>query len=653
MADKSRDLWLVVPVFLAMAPHALYVPIWIGLAVAVMLAWRLSPFWRKDDGWQKTARILLAGAAAVGVFVQYRTLLGPQAGIALLVLMASFKLLESEGRRDHLIAVLAGYFLLMATLIHHQQMLTTAWLLLAAAALTASLLVNQTQAALPPAAALKFGGTLVLQALPLAILLFFLFPRLPSPMTGLVHTGAGKTGLSDSMAPGSVSRLIQSDEIAFRVDFADPAAEARGLYWRGPVLPRFDGRTWQRGVEDNTQASAQLLGGKLDYTVTLEASEQPWLPVAGIATELPVRGARVNVDMEWQTPLAGHNRLRYAVASWQNYRLEPALPPYRRAQALALPPGRNPDAIALGRRWAAESAGAEQAVQRALAHFRQQPFHYTLSPPVLGENSVDDFLFDTRRGFCEHYASAFTVLMRAAGVPARVVTGYQGGERNPVGGHWVVHQRDAHAWAEVWLDDRGWVQVDPTAAVAPDRVEHGIESALPASELALLNLPPEWLRQLRQRWDYVDNTWNQWVLGYDFQRQHQLLSRISPSLASLKGMLWAMLAGSAMILAGLALTVFRRAPARPVDEVERHYRQFLDRLAGVGLSRGRAEGPADFARRAARSRPDLGATIKSVTRLYVTLRYGSPDDSAKRELKRAVATFKPVLKAYENPPGRR
>jgi transglutaminase-like putative cysteine protease len=646
MTFKPRDLWLVLPVFMALAPHALYVPVWISLAVAMMLIWRLSPFWRKDDGLQKAARFLLVGAAAVGVFLQYRTLFGPQAGIALLVLMAGFKLLESEGRRDHLIAVLAGYFLLMATLIHHQQILAAAWLLLAAAALTASLLVNQTQSPLPTRAALKFGGTLVLQALPLAILLFFLFPRLPSPMAGLVHTGAGKTGLSDSMAPGSVSQLIQSDEIAFRVDFTDPATEARGLYWRGPVLPRFDGRTWQRGFDDRTPASAQLLGGKLDYTVTLEASEQPWLPVAGVATELPVRGARINVDMEWQTPLAGHDRLRYAVASWQDYRLEQELPPYRRAQALALPQGYNPDALALGRRWAAESTGSEQVVQRALTHFRQQPFHYTLTPPVLGKNSVDDFLFDTRRGFCEHYASAFTVLMRAAGVPARVVTGYQGGELNQVGGHWVVRQRDAHAWAEVWLEDRGWVRVDPTAAVAPERVERGLAAALPASELALLNLPPAWLRQLRQSWDFVDNTWNQWVLGYDFQRQQQLLSRLSPSLASLKGMLWTLLAGVAAILAGLAWSIFRPAPAGPADEIEQHYQRFLDRLSLVGLSRGRSEGPADFARRATRNRPDLGPEINTVTGLYIGLRYGSSDKSALSGLKRAAAAFKPQPHAY-------
>ena len=637
----QRTLWLVLPAGLALAPHALYVPAWTSLAVALALAWRLSPLWRRDSALQKLSRYLLAGAGVLGTFLQFHSLAGPQAGITLLALMVALKLLEADGRRDHMVIVLASYFLLLAVLIHHQQLAVAAWLLLAAMVLTASLVVNQTSTALPLVPALGFGARLILQALPLAVLLFLLFPRLPSPMAGLVHSETGRTGLSDSMAPGTVSRLIRSDEIAFRVDFAAPDTDARGLYWRGPVLPEFDGRTWRRGEEAAGPPPVRGLGARLDYSITLEAGDQPWLPVAGLVTAMPLPGVRLSIDLEWLTARPAHDRLRYSVRSWQDYQLEAALPAWRRDQALALPPGSNPDTVALARRWADAAGSPEEVVQQALAYFRREPFHYTLNPPPLGEHGIDDFLFLTRRGFCEHYAGAFTVLMRAAGVPARVVTGYQGGERNPVGGYWIVRNRDAHAWAEVWLAGAGWTRVDPTAAVAPQRVELGLADALPAAERPLLDLPADWLRPLRQGWDYLNNGWNQWVLGYDFQRQRRLLGALSPSLASLKGMLWAMLAGAALILGGLALTLFRPGRRAPRDAVERLYARFLARLEAVGLSKGAAEGPSDFAARAARDRPDLAGPIRSITGRYIALRYGGGPEQARRELRLAIRAFRP------------
>jgi len=635
-----RTLWLAIPVCMALAPHALYVPIWVSVAAGLGVLWRLSPPWRKDSGLQRGLRIALALAGAAATYLQFHTLAGPEAGIALLVLMAPLKLLESEGRRDHTVMVLVSYFMLMAVLIHHQGIVTAAWLVLTIAALTASLVANQTTATLAPVPALALSGGYLLQALPLAILLFLLFPRLPAPMAGLVHTDTGRTGLSDNMAPGSVSQLIRSDAVAFRVDFADPDIDARGYYWRGPVLSEFDGRVWRRGRADG-QVSVGAEGKATAYTVTLEASGQPWLPVAGLVTGRPLPYSRVTANLEWLSLRPLSQRVRYAVQAWPKYRLEPELSPDRRAQALFLPPGSNPQAAALAARWAAEASAPQDIVQRALTHFRREPFHYTLNPPLLGANAVDQFLFASRRGFCEHYAGAFTVLMRAAGVPARVVTGYQGGERNPVGGHWIVRSRDAHAWAEVWLPGSGWVQVDPTAAVAPQRIELGLDAALPMAERPLLNLPPDWLRPLRQAWDFVDNGWNQWVLGYDFERQRQFLSGLSPSLASLKGMLWGMVAGAGALLALLALLLFRRTPVRPKDEPGRLYGRFLARLARVGVVRGAAEGPVDFAARAGRDRADLAGDIGAITGLYVGLRYGKAGGDGLGELRRRVREFRP------------
>ncbi|TCJ18039.1 DUF3488 domain-containing protein [Parasulfuritortus cantonensis] len=633
-------LWLVLPVALALAPHMLFVPGWVGLAAAMTLAWRLSPAWR-PGGAQRLLRVTLAGAGVAATYLQFHTLAGPEAGIALLVMMAALKLLETDSRRDHAVMVLAGYFLVMATLIHHQDMVTTAWLLTTTAALTASLAASQAGRVPAAAAALRTGTLIVVQALPLAILLFLLFPRLAGPMAGLVQVESARTGLTDSMAPGSVSQLIQSDAVAFRVDFADPAADARGLYWRGPVLSDFDGRTWRRAGNHAGMPEAEPAGPALDYTITLEAGDQPWLPVAGLAREVPVEGAWSTTYLEWLTPRQGHDRLRYAVHSWPAFQMETELPNWQRARTLALPEGYNPESRALARRWADESADPRAIVARALAYFRQEPFHYTLAPPPLGDDAVDDFLFQTRRGFCEHYANAFTVLMRAAGIPARVVTGYQGGERNAVGGYWVVRDRDAHAWAEVWLPGAGWVQVDPTAAVAPERVERGLADALPAGERPLLNLPTGWLKTLRQTWDYLSNGWNQWVLGYDFERQQRLLSALSPSLATLHGTLLAMLAGAGLILAGLAFALLRDGAGRG-DEVDRLYGRFLARLARIGLTRGAAEGPADFARRAARDRADLAPAVAAITELYVGLRYGGGAPRRVAELRRAVRGFRPA-----------
>lgn len=644
----ARTLWLILPPLAAMLPHAGYVPYWVSLMAMLTLAWRFSPFWRPNNRPQRYARLLLAGAGALATLLQFNTLLGPQAGISLLVIMSALKLLESVSRRDHTINVLFAYFMLIAVLIHHQDMAMVAWLLVVAVALTASLIVNQSSRLLPPIEAFRLAGGLLLQALPLAVLLFILFPRLPSPMSGLVHLNTGRTGLSEQMAPGSVSQLIQSDAVAFRVDFDQADFDARSLYWRGPVLPHFDGRTWRRGTESVDLLEPSDMSRPIAYTITLEASDQPWLPVTGLTDSIPVDSAQVNINLEWFTQKPRHDRIRYPVLSWLNYRYETDLLPFRRQQALTLPANFNPETVALARKWAGEASSQQSLINRALNHFRNEPFHYTLTPPLLGTHQVDDFLFQTRRGFCEHYASAFVVLMRAAGVPARVVTGYLGGDRNPVGGYWVVRDRDAHAWAEVWLPEAGWLRVDPTAAVAPQRVESGLSAALPAADRPMLKLPPGWLRSARQSWDYVNHGWNQWVLGYDHHRQQDLLSALSPSLASLKGMLFAMLTGAGLILAGLALSTLRNPLRKPLDPLEQGYQLFLSRLNRIGLVRRANEGPSDFAARAVRDRPDLAEPIQRISARYVALRYGQSQESAGRTgLNAEIRRFRVSVRAFK------
>jgi transglutaminase-like putative cysteine protease len=637
---EPGTFWLVGPLFLALLPQVLFLPLWISGAAALSLLWRISPVWRKDDQGQRILRLLLVLAATIGVFIEHHTLFGPRGGVSFLVMMAVLKLLESQGRRDHLIMTLVGFFLLMTVFIHDQRLMTALWLALTATVLTASLAATQSSAPLPLRSALKLGGILVLQSLPLALLLFVLFPRLHSPLGGLIQTRQAQTGLSDSMSPGSVSQLIRSNAIAFRADFDTPLIDGRTLYWRGPVLWNYDGRTWRRSGSHEEKVAAETLDHPFSYTITLEADNQPWLPVAGLATQLNLAGALESSDLEWLAARPVQERQRYTVQAWLGYRLEPTLSSARRGRALELPDGFNPKTIALARSWASPGRSPEAIIDMALANFREQPFHYTLNPPALGANAVDDFLFGSRRGFCEHYAGAFTVLMRAAGIPARVVTGYQGGEYNPIGKYWVVRQRDAHAWAEVWLTGQGWMRVDPTAAVAPNRIELGIEAVLPEGDKALLELPIAWLRPLRQTFDFINNGWNQWVLGYDFERQQHILNALSPSLTNLRGMLWALLASVATLLGGLALFLLTpERQARP-DEATRLYTRFLKRMAKSGLSKAKAEGPADFARRASRLRPDRAQEIEAITLLYTGLRYGNTPREQLAQLHRLIRDFR-------------
>ena len=275
--------------------------------------------------------------------------------------------------------------------------------------------------------------------------------------------------------------------------------------------------------------------------------------------------------------------------------------------------------------------------------FRQEDFHYTLRPPLLGADAIDEFLFDSRRGFCEHYASAFVFLMRAAGVPARVVAGYQGGELNPVDGYLTVRQSDAHAWAEIWLADEGWLRIDPTAAVALLRIEQGIVAALPAGEplLGIIRLDADWMRDLRNRWEAANNTWNQWVLGYNPQRQREVLSRLGwpdPDWRSMTALL-AVLCGLALLVVALWTLPGRRRD----DPVQRAWQAYCAQLGRRGIIRADWEGPLDFAQRVAREKPELATLTSEAARHYAELRYGDGDSDGEplRRLQQCVQRLPP------------
>jgi hypothetical protein len=339
------------------------------------------------------------------------------------------------------------------------------------------------------------------------------------------------------------------------------------------------------------------------------------------------------------------SRLRYNARSMLRYHANVMELNQQLSRAVHLPKGFNPRARELAQSWRNQSPA--QIVNTALRHFNQENFSYTLEPPLLGVNSVDEFLFDTRQGFCEHYASAFVFLMRAAGVPARVVTGYLGGEFNNVGNYYIIRQSDAHAWAEVWLAGQGWVRVDPTAAIAPERVQKSVAQSVKnnAAMPFMARNPPQWLSKLRFNWDAAANQWNQWVLGYDTERQFDFLTRLGMEEVTWQTMASRLGAGIALFIGIFTLWMMRHVFGKKTDPIQAHWLALCATFAQIGLPRADHESASDYAKRIAQARPDLAAAIRAIAIQYNRLRYGDKrDETTQREWLRQVRGLKRKVK---------
>ncbi|TXI75451.1 MAG: DUF3488 domain-containing protein [Dokdonella sp.] len=635
--DAGAVPWLLVVALATAGPHAEHLPAWLSTLFAGALAWR-GWLWTRQHPLPRPWIVALIVAGSVGGIVwQYRTLLGKDPGVALLVVFMALKPLEMNTRRDAMVVVLLGYFLLLTHYLYSQSIVTGVWLLLTMILLPATL-IRLHGGSQPVPAIARLAGALLLQALPLMLILFLLFPRISGPLWGLPQDAySALSGLSNQMSPGSISRLIQSGAIAFRTRFADEVPAKSELYWRGPVFNAYDGLTWRAQTPSPAPPTArpQVEGrGRMHaYTSLIEPHNERWLLALDVPTTLPADATLGPMLQAFaREPLRARSRQSFVSAL--DYRANVVETPTILHQAVELPAQINPRARALAASWRALSA--EQIVANALAMFGREDFAYTLQPPLLGTHAMDEFLFVTRRGFCEHYASAFVFLMRAAGVPARVVAGYQGGEINPVDDYLTVRQSDAHAWAEVWLAGRGWVRVDPTAAVAPARIERGIAAALPEGEPlpAVVRLGADWLRHLRHRWEAAGNAWNQWVLGYNPQRQREVLSRLG-----LPDPDWRKMTASLAMLSGLALlvvVVWTLPRQRAQDPVRQAWLRFCQALARRGLVRAEWEGPLAFAQRVADEQPELAGLTGEAANCYVALRYGHPARDDLRRLQQCV-----------------
>jgi transglutaminase-like putative cysteine protease len=656
---NAAHLWLLAGLTLALTPHFVRLPLLLTIPALSLLGWRLLFELRLLPLPPRLVRWLLTLVAVSATYATFHTLFGRQAGVGLLVIMLCLKLMEMDTPRDLSVVTGLGYFVLITVFLSDQSIFIGLYMLLVTSLLTTSLVaLRRRQSRIPQHANLRRAGLMLVQAAPIALLLFVLFPRIPGPLWSLpADTTSAGTGLSDRMSPGNISQLSDNEAVAFRVQFEDTLPAPRQRYWRGPVFTRFDGRTWHNPNHRlnntlNIRVAAASLnyrthGAPLAYTVTLEPHRQRWLFALDLPAKLPPQSA-LSADFEIIAHRPVQQLRRYRIRSYPDYQLDAQQPPTM-SRYLQLPLDTAPRARRLAAQWRRQMHGDQAIVDRALRHFRDKPFYYTRRPPLLPDDPVDAFLFDSRRGFCEHYASAFVFLMRAAGIPARVVTGYQGGEMNPLGDYFIVRQSDAHAWAEVWLHDQGWSRVDPTAVIPPDRIEHIRDLRRIAPESPRSLAAPPWAkqvwRQLGYGWDNLNYHWNQWVVNYDQQRQRDLLSRFFSRFGwadiDWRGMVSLLLSGVLLVLAVIAAHLLRPYRTRH-DPVVAAYRRFCHKLARHDITRAPAEGPLDFARRARARRPDLGPAIAGITSLYQRLRYAPhPPANDLRRLRTAVRRFRP------------
>ena len=643
---EARDtLFLLAVIAWVILPQVGQLPLWCSLLTGVVLLWRgwLALGARPLPG--RAWRIGLLAVAVLATWATYRTLLGREAGVTLIVLLLALKTLELRARRDAMVVFFLGFFVMLTNFFQSQSLpLALAMLLGLLGLLTALVNAHRPvgQPSLRESAAL--AAKMTLAGAPIMLALFVFFPRF-APLWGLPSDAlTGRSGLSNTMEVGNVAELALDEGIALRVRFDGAPPPQQQLYFRGPVLSRFDGRSWSAASDLDALAftraapAVQVLGAPIGYEMTLEPNHQRWLLTLDVAPrppELPGgRRALPGPALQWLSSRPITDLLRFRVQSYPEFRYGPSPTPDGRvppalAPELHLPPGGNPRTVALAAQLRQQHAGAEPMalVRAALERLRDGGYVYTLDPGVVGEHTADEFWFGSRQGFCEHIASAFVVLMRAAGVPARVVTGFQGGEMNGVDGYWTVRNADAHAWTEVWLAERGWVRIDPTAAVAPGRVGRLERLRAPPGAFAgaIGAFSPTLMAQLRANWEALNNRWNQSVLNYTQTRQFDLMRGLgfdSPSWDDLAKVL-----GTLLVLGATAGMLWTRWERRRHDPWLRLLERARLRLRQAGVAAPDQAPPralkalADASALPPELREPLGAWLLALERL----RYASAD----------------------------
>lgn len=632
---RSSLALLLVAQALVILPQVPRLSPWILVMWGICVLWRVFIYqgrWGYPGNAVKAGLIVLAG---VGVATSHGKLYGLDPASALLMVAFALKLLEMHDRRDALVVIYLAYFVIAVEFLYTQTMAITAYQIGAAILVTAALVgLHQSWSRPRPLASLRTAAILVLQAIPLTVVMFLFFPRVAPLWSVPLPDTRSRTGLSDTMELGEIARLGRSGELAFRVEFEDGIPPAPGLYWRALSYSRFEDGTWSGGRLGDARErlvhfrgmrrqpgwleAIEPAGEPVSYSVIVEPTYRPWL----FALDFGVpREDDVGIGRDFRLLAADPvtSRKRYRVESWPGTVLDPQLPDWLRTRETALPPDGNPRTRALAAELQQQTGSDAGFVTAVLSHFRREPFHYTLEPPRLQGDRIDGFLFDSRRGFCEHYAGAFVYLTRLAGIPSRVVAGYQGGEPNPVAGHLIVRQYDAHAWAEVWYPDRGWVRVDPTAAVAPQRIERGaLDSPGEGNQEQVEGLwrndglrAMDWAMDVLYFIDSLEHRWNVLVLSYDASSQNEffedLLGEVTPTRIAVAV---TVAGGLAVGLSGLGFLISTLRRRRP--PLLRLHDGLGDAFARAGLPRAPRESPRAWGRRLQAARPRLADEIEAV-----------------------------------------
>ena len=638
---EGRDtLFLLVVIAWVLLPQAARLPLWCSLGAAAVLIWRGALALKAGALPRKLWLALLLSMTLAATYTTHGSLLGRDAGVTLLVVLISLKTLELRARRDAFVIFFLGFFCMLSNFFYSQSLVTAFSMVVGLLGLLTALVNAHMPVGKPPLLlAAKTAGQMALLGAPIMVVMFMLFPRM-APLWG-VPTDAmtGRSGLSASMEVGTMAALALDDSVALRIKFQGDPPPQRELYFRGPVLSSFDGRQWlplrpSLPPQYALQANLKVSGKPLTYEVTMQPTSRPWLFLLEAAVQGPVLLGYANAmqdDLQWTTSRPVTDLVRYKAVSYPQFSHGPVSQALGLQEFVDLPPGFNPRTLALAsdiRRDARYAqADASTLVQVALDRLRLGGYTYTLEPGVYGRDTADEFWFDRKGGFCEHIASSFVILMRALDIPARIVTGYQGGELNGVDGFWVVRQADAHAWTEVWQAGRGWVRVDPTSAVAPGRTGAFQRLAPPRGVVGQVfgNFSPTVLAQLRATWEAVNNAWSQQVLNYSQGKQFELLKNIgfkSPSWEDLATLLIGIIVLATV--AGGSWTWWERTQHDPWLRLLGRARK---RLALAGIDSTAATSPRELARQVQQKYGVQGQALHDWLLLLERQRYagGSPD----------------------------
>lgn len=647
--------WMLLALVAVVIPHARHLPVWELVAISGVLFWRIQlhrGFWFLPGRWTK---LLLAVLSVIGLRLQYGSLFAMEPMVGLLVISVMLKLLEMYRSRDAIIVVLLGFFIAATQFLFSQTFFDFLYGLLCFVLLVATLVsLAQGEGSRSTSKTLPLAAKLTVQCIPVMVVLFLLFPRFGSLWAVPLPQTSAQTGISDFMSPGDITNLSRNGGRAFTVTFEDQVPPNRDLYWRGLTLSYFDGRAWSPSqwgeYPENTQVHWQdfkkpewrdqgvALSDPINYQVILEPTHRPWMFVLPLA-EVNQEHTGITREFTLVHKDVVSNRVKYDAKSSLTYTIDQSeLTGYSLKRNLRLPDNYNPQTLAIAEQWANTADSDKEVIERFLAMV-QQDFVYTLQPPALGKHSVDEFLWQTKTGFCEHFASAFVIFMRAAGIPARVVTGYQGGEW--IGNFLQVSQADAHAWAEVWLEGEGWVRVDPTSAVAPNRIESGIREVFSRPVDNLLSMEAYrhigFLNRIRLQMDVWNYQWQRYVLNYNQEQQSNLITKLLGNINWLNaGLLLVGSVGGVLGLVALYLWLSNR-PIKPAEEITL-FNKFCKRCKANGHQKKTGESARAYIQRLGTIYPSKREHMYRILELFEQVSYLS-DSQAVKDLRLEVERF--------------